>query len=193
VQPGAPDIERLLTAARTGERDAVAALTDTVYAQLRHVAAAYMRRESPGQTLQATALVHEAFIRLVRDRQVSWQDSAHFRAIAARSMRQILVERARARHAKKRGGMWQRITLDERTASAPPMTVGVAALDEALERLAAHDPQRAQLVELRFFGGLTIEETAAVLGVSPATVKRGWALAKAWLRRELETDARQQG
>jgi RNA polymerase sigma factor (TIGR02999 family) len=189
VQPGPEEVDRLLTAARAGKSDAVSALTDTVYAHLRRVAAGYMRREPPGQTLQATALVHEAFVRLVRDRHVSWQNSAHFRAIAARSMRQILVERARARHAQKRGSPWQRITLDERTAAAAPVTVGVEALDEALERLAALDPQRARLVELRFFGGLTIEETAEVLGVSPATVKRGWALARAWLRRELENDA----
>lgn len=193
MQPGPEEVDRLLTAARAGKSDAVSALTDTVYAQLRRVAAIYMRREPAGQTLQATALVHEAFLRLVRDRHVSWQNAAHFRAIAARSMRQILVERARARHAQKRGGPWQRITLDERTAAAPATTVDIEALDEALERLAAVDPERAKLVELRYFGGLTIEEAAEALGVSPATVKRGWALAKAWLRRELDTDVGLEG
>lgn len=184
----APDPARvtaLLNDARAGSAEALDALLPVVYKELRRVAAGYLRRERPGQTLQATALVHEAYLRLMRERHVAWQDRAHFCAIAARSMRQILVERARARRAAKRGGAWARITLDEGIAAAAEPEVDLEALDEALERLAARDPEQTRLVELRYFGGLTIEETASVLGVSPATVKRSWMVARAWLRKEL--------
>jgi RNA polymerase sigma factor (TIGR02999 family) len=160
-----------------------------IYGELRRLAAAYLRRERPGQTLQATALVHEAFVRLANERHVSWQNRAHFCAIAATSMRQILVERARRRRAAKRGGDPQRVTLDAGLFAEMPASIDVEALDDALERFAAIDPVRARIVELRFFGGLSIEETADVLGMSPATVKRGWALARAWLRRDLHGDA----
>jgi RNA polymerase sigma factor (TIGR02999 family) len=157
-----------------------------VYDELRRLAASYLRRERPGQTLQATALVHEAYLRLLRDRQQSWQNRAHFLAIAARSMRQILVERARARDSLKRGGDHARITLDEELVAGEGPSVDVVAIDAALQRLAALDRQQARIVELRFFGGLTVEETAEALGVAPATVKRHWSVAKAWLRRELD-------
>ncbi len=181
-------ISDLVDDASRGHAQAMSALLPIVYQELRRVAAGYLRRERPGQTLQATALVHEAYLRLLREQQVSWQNRAHFCAIAANSMRQILVERARARNAAKRGGGQHRITLDEAPAPAQGDDAGVDidALDQALTRLAALDPQQARLVELRYFGGLTIEETAEVLGVSPATVKRSWVVAKAWLRKELD-------
>jgi RNA polymerase sigma factor (TIGR02999 family) len=185
----APDPARvtaLLADARAGKAEALDALLPLVYAELRRVAAGYLRRERPGQTLQATGLVHEAYLRLMREQHVAWENRAHFCAIAANAMRQILVERARRRKAAKRGGAWARLTLDEGLAAAPEAEVDVEALDEALSRLAARDPNQARLVELRYFGGLTIEETAAVLDVSPATVKRSWMVARAWLRRELE-------
>jgi RNA polymerase sigma factor (TIGR02999 family) len=181
-------ISDLVDDASRGHAAAMSELLPIVYQELRRVAAGYLRRERPGQTLQATALVHEAYLRLLREQQVSWQNRAHFCAIAANSMRQILVERARARHAAKRGGDRQRITLDEAVTPAHGDDAGVDidALDQALTRLASLDAQQARLVELRYFGGLTIEETAEVLGVSPATVKRSWVVAKAWLRKELD-------
>ena len=164
----------------------VDALLPIVYEELRRLAAAYLRRERPGQTLQPTALVHEAYLRLMKDRPDRWQNRAHFCAIAAHSMRQILIERARARGAQKRGGAQPRVTLDEGlVAGEPSATVDLLALDQALERLAAVDPEQARLVELRFFGGLTIEETAEAMNISPATVKRHWTVARAWLAREL--------
>jgi RNA polymerase sigma factor (TIGR02999 family) len=155
-----------------------------VYAELRRVAAAYLRRERPGQTLQPTALVNEAYIRLA-GQHPRFQNRAHFCAIAANAMRQILVERARARGAQKRGGGAPRVTLNEALAASPGPAVDLDALDEALTRLAALDSQQARIVELRFFGGLSVEETAEALAISPATVKRHWAIARAWLAREL--------
>jgi RNA polymerase sigma-70 factor (ECF subfamily) len=161
-------------------------LLPIVYQELRRLAAGYLRRERPGQTLQPTALVHEAYLRLMKDRPGRWQNRAHFCAIAAHSMRQILIERARARGAAKRGGARQRITLDEGLVAGTDRSIDLIALDEALQRLAEIDPEQARLVELRFFGGLTVEETAEAMGISPATVKRHWTVAKAWLTRELE-------
>lgn len=160
-------------------------LLPIVYEELKKLAAAYLRRERPGQTLQPTALVHEAYLRLLKDRPGRWQNRAHFCAIAAHSMRQILIERARARGAQKRGGVQARVTLDEGMVAAGSQSVDLVALDEALERLEAIDPEQARLVELRFFGGLTIEETAEAMNISPATVKRHWTVARAWLAREL--------
>jgi RNA polymerase sigma-70 factor (ECF subfamily) len=183
--PDPAHVTALLQEARAGKAEALDALLPVVYQELRRVAAAYVRRERPGQTLQATGLVHEAYLRLMRDRNVHWENRAHFCAIAANAMRQILVERARARGAAKRGGAWNRLTLDEGAAKAPEPVVDVEALDQALARLAERDPDQARLVELRYFGGLTIEETAGVLGVSPATVKRSWMVARAWLKKEL--------
>ncbi len=175
-----------------------------VYDELRRIAARYLRRERPGHTLQATALVNEAFVRLAAERPQHFQNRTHFLAIAALGMRQILIQRARSRRRLKRGGAPQRVTLDEHLvpgAGFPPPpggyggqadvaqgrgAVDVEALDQALTRLAEIDPDLAHLVELRYFGGLTVEETADALGSSPATVKRHWALARAWLKRELE-------
>jgi RNA polymerase sigma factor (TIGR02999 family) len=196
--PNPTHVSQLVEQASKGKEEAMAELLPVVYGELRRVAAGYLRREKPGQTLQATALVHEAYLRLLREQHVSWQNRAHFCAIAANSMRQILVERARARNAAKRGGGFHRITLDDALSPAnlhaqAPAAGGAAgidieALDEALARLAVMDANQARLVELRYFGGLTIEETAEVLGVSPATVKRSWTVAKAWLKKELDAE-----
>jgi len=168
-------------------------LMPQVYDELRRLAANYLRRERPGQTLQATALVHEAFLRLSKEKNQPWKNRTHFLAIAALSMRQILVQRARARHAEKRGGAdAERITLDESLiADRIPDTTGgvdVLALDAALEKLAGLDAQQARIVELRYFGGLTVEEAADALDISPATVKRHWTLARAWLKKELSQE-----
>ena len=155
-----------------------------VYDELRRLAAAFMRRERPGQTLQATALVHEAYLRLA-GAGTPWTDQKHFIGIAARSMRQILVERARARGAQKRWAGMDRVSLTESLVHAANEDSMLPALDEALTRLEALDAEQARIVELRYFVGLSIEETADALGISPATLKRRWALARAWLFREL--------
>jgi RNA polymerase sigma factor (TIGR02999 family) len=183
--PSPEALSGLLERASRGDRQSIAELTPIVYQELRRLAANYLRRERPGQTLQATALVHEAYLRLLKDRQDRWQNRAHFCAIAANAMRQILIERARARHALKRGGARHKVTLDENLMPGPSTDVDVLALNEALERLAALDEQQARIVELRYFGGLTVEETAEALDMSPATVKRHWTVARAWLAREL--------
>jgi RNA polymerase sigma factor (TIGR02999 family) len=159
-------------------------LAPLVYGELRRVAAAYMRRERPGQTLQATALVHEAYLRLA-DAGTPWKDKRHFVGIAARSMRQILVERARARGAQKRWAALDRVSLSDALPVAAHEDAMLPALDEALERLEQVDPELARLVDLRFFAGLSIEEAADALQLSPATVKRRFALARAWLHRAL--------
>jgi RNA polymerase sigma factor (TIGR02999 family) len=163
-------------------------LMPEAYQELRRLAAAYLRRERPGQTLQPTALVHEAYLRLAKDKPGRWQNRAHFCAIAANAMRQILVERARARAAIKRGGGQPKVTLVENLEAGGdnrPAPVDVLAIDEALERLAALDAQQARIVELRYFGGLSVEETAEALGISPATVKRDWSVARAFLAQQL--------
>ena len=170
------------------------ALVPLVYDELRRIASRYVSRERPGQTLQPTALVNEVYVRLSAERARHFENRTHFLAIAARSMRQILIQRARARHAAKRGAAPQRVTLDDRNlgeagragASAETGAVDLLALDVALARLAAIDPDQARIVELRYFGGLTVEETAEAVGVSPATVKREWAMARAWLQVALE-------
>jgi RNA polymerase sigma-70 factor, ECF subfamily len=165
-------------------------LLPDAYQELRRLAAAYLRRERPGQTLQPTALVHEAYLRLARDKPGRWQNRAHFCAIAANAMRQILVERARARGAVKRGGGQPRVTLvddiDVATGNDGPAPIDLLALDQALTRLAELDPRQARIVELRYFGGLSLEETAEALDVAPATVKRDWTVARAFLARELD-------
>ena len=184
--PNADEVERLLARAAAGDERAMADLMPLVYDELRRIAGRYMRRERPGQTIQATALVHEAYLRLLKDRAKDWHTRAHFVGIAANAMRQILVERARARHAAKRGGGGERVTIDEGSVAGPSAPVDVEALDEALERLAALDARQARIVELRFFGGLTVEEAADVVGISPATLKRDWTVARAWLKRELD-------
>ena len=157
-----------------------------VYDELRRVAAAYMRRERPGQTLQATALVHEAYLRLA-DAGTPWNDRRQFVGIAARSMRQILVERARARGAQKRWGALNRVSITDSLALASDPEVMLPALDEAIDRLAQIDAEQAKIVELRYFAGMSVEEAADAMGISPATLKRRWALARAWLFRELST------
>jgi len=155
-----------------------------VYDELRRLAAAYMRRERPGQTLQATALVHEAYLRLAQT-GTPWNDRRHFVGIAARSMRQILIERARARGAQKRWGGMNRVSItDSLVLAADPETM-LPALDEALNKLEQIDPEQAKIVELRYFGGMSVEEAADAMEMSPATLKRRWALARAWLFREL--------
>jgi RNA polymerase sigma factor (TIGR02999 family) len=186
-----PDtVVSLIDGARQGNEEALAKLVPLVYDELRRLAASHLRRERPGQTLQATALVHDVYLRLLQDSTLSWQNRAHFFGIAARSMRQILIERARARHAAKRGGDQIRVTFDPGLMVFASDGLDVEALDEALTRLSSLDPELARVVEVRFFGGLSIEETAEALGISPATVKRRWTLAKAWLARELNgTDA----
>lgn len=181
--PGA--VTRLLASARSGSQAAFDDLFPLVYGELRRIAAREMRDEKPGRTLQTTALVHEAYLRLLKDASLSFENRAHFLGIAARAMREILIERARARVAQKRGGHAVRITLDDVTVPTPAPSVDVLALDEALQRLAGLDKRHARVVELRYFGGLSVEETAAALDVSPATVKRAWTLARAWLYREL--------
>lgn len=162
------------------------ALAPAVYNELRKLAAAYMRRERPGQTIQATALVHEAYLRLA-GAGTPWHDERHFVGIASRAMRQILVERARARGAQKRWGALDRVSLVESLVGAKAEDAMLPALDEALSRLEKIDPQQARIVELRFFGGLGIEEAAEALDISPATLKRRWSLARAWLFRELSS------
>ncbi len=185
TDPTPGEVTRLLLAWRGGDRGALDALVPFVYSELRRQAARYLGRQRPGHTLQATALVHEAFLRLIDQTGVSFQDRAHFFAVASRAMRQILVDHARRRGAEKRGGAATRLALEDGTAAVEPRGVDLVALDGALERLEALDPEQARLVELRFFGGLTIEETAVVLGRSPATVKRSWGSARAWLYGEL--------
>jgi RNA polymerase sigma factor (TIGR02999 family) len=165
------------------------ALVPVVYDELRRLAAGYIRRERPGQTLQPTALVHEAYLRLA-DAGSPWNDRRHFIAIAARSMRQILVERARARGAKKRWAALDRVTLSDSLVAASDPHSMLPALDEALTRLEQIDPEQARIVELRFFAGLTVEEAADALGLSAATLKRRWSLARAWLFRELSDQGR---
>jgi len=178
-------VSELIEHARSGDQHALDELLPHVYGELRRIAGRYVRRERQGGTLQATALVHEAYVRLAKDTDLSFENRSHLLGIAAHAMREILVERARARGAQKRGGRDARITLDEGMLADAAEQVDTLALHTALEKLAALDRQQEQIVELRFFGGLTIDETAEVLAVSPATVKRSWAVARAWLFREM--------
>jgi RNA polymerase sigma factor (TIGR02999 family) len=165
---------------------AVSALMPVVYDELRRLARYYLAQERAPQTIQATALVHEAYLRLAKDKRQEWQGRTHFQAIAAIAMRRILVERARARAASKRGGSRARVTLNEALVANDDQPSEILALDVALTKLAEIAPRRARIVELRFFGGLTVDETSAVLKISPATVKRGWTIARAWLRQEMD-------
>ena len=175
----------LLQAWSRGDRAALDELTPRVYDQLRRLAAQRLAQEKPGQTLQATALVHEAYLRLVEVTNVDWQNRAQFFAITARIMRNILLDAARARTAAKRGGHQARVNLDEIPEAPTGEESDLLALDEALDALAAVDPRKAQVIELRFFGGLSVEETAAALHVSPETVMRDARVARAWLKRDL--------
>ena len=176
---------QLLVAWGEGDRAALDRLMPLIYEELRRLAHQYMSRERPGHTLQTSELVNEAYIRLIDQRDVHWQNRAHFFGIAAQMMRRILVDYARRRHYAKRGGAARRVSLDEAMIVTEERAADVVALDEALKSLAEIDPRQSQIVELRFFGGLSIEETAEVLAVSPGTVMRDWTLAKAWLRRAI--------
>jgi RNA polymerase sigma factor (TIGR02999 family) len=189
VSPPPADVTQLLRAWSGGNDAALEQLLPLVETDLRRLARRYMGRERHGHTLQATALVNEAFIRLCDARHLSWQDRAHFLGISARLMRRILVDHARASSSQKRGGGGQRVTLDEALLVSPEPAVDLVALDRALETFATVDARKSRVVELRFFGGLSIQETAAVLQVSEDTVKRDWRLAKLWLRRALERGA----
>ena len=182
-QPGR--ITVLLERWSDGDRSALDELTPIVYTELRQLAVAYLRRERPGHTLQATALVNEAYLRLVGQTRGRWQGRKHFYGIAARLMRQVLVEHARKHQADKRGGGRVRVTLSHAEEVSASPEVDVLAVHEALDRLASFDMQQARIVELRFFGGLSIAEAADALGVGHATVEREWGLARAWLRKEL--------
>jgi RNA polymerase sigma factor (TIGR02999 family) len=164
----------------------LAALMPLVYDELRRIADRYIRNERPGQTIQATGLVNEVYLRLAAERPREFANRSHFVAIAALSMRQLLVQRARARAAQKRGGRPERVTLDDGMLVDEGQSVDLIALDDALTRLASLDPVQAKIVELRYFGGLTVEETAEALDSSPATVKREWAMARAWLKQALD-------
>jgi RNA polymerase sigma-70 factor, ECF subfamily len=183
--PTSHEVTRLLVAWSDGDQAALEQLTPLVYRELHRLAEGYMQRERPGHLLQTTALVNEAYMRLIDWKNVCWQNRAHFFGVAAQLMRRILVDFARARHQDKRGGAMRRVSFDEAEAAPVKQSAEFIALDEALDRLATIDPRRSRMVELRFFGGLSEEETAEVLKVSPRTVRREWSLARAWLRREL--------
>jgi RNA polymerase sigma factor (TIGR02999 family) len=179
-------VSKLLLNWGQGDQAAREALIPLVYDELRRLARRHLRRERPGHTLQSAALVNEAYLRLIRQDQPQWQNRAHFFGVAAQLMRHILVDLARNRVAAKRGAGAPRLTLDPEVALPQKREVDVVALDDALNQLAALDLKQSRVVELRFFGGLSIEETSVVLGISPATVKREWATARAWLQREMK-------
>lgn len=178
-------VSKLLLSWGKGDQQAREALIPLVYDELRRLARRHLRRERPDHTLQSAALVNEAYLRLVRQEQPHWENRAHFFGVAAQLMRHILVDHARSRAAAKRGAGAPRISLDPEVALPQGREMEVVALDDALNQLALLDPQQSRVVELRFFGGLSIEETSVVLGISPATVKREWATARAWLQREM--------
>jgi RNA polymerase sigma factor (TIGR02999 family) len=188
MPPPPQDVTQLLLAWHGGDQAALHQLMPIVYDELHRVARHYLRREGDAPSLQTTMLVHEAYLRLVDVRQVQWQGRAHFLAIAARLIRQILVDLARQRGCQKRGGGGRHVALDESEIGGERPDEDLAALDEALQALAEVDPRKSQVVELRFFGGLTEKEIAEVLQVSPETVKRDWRFAKAWLRRHLSEE-----
>jgi RNA polymerase sigma factor (TIGR02999 family) len=178
-------VTRLLLQWTDGDANALDQLLPLVYDELRRLAQSYLRKENVGHTLQSTALVHEAYLRLIDQRNVSWQNRSHFFGIAAQMMRRVLVDHARAHNAAKRGSGGIKVTLEEGLVAADQRDVNVIALDGALNKLAEIDPQQSRIVELRFFAGLSIEDTAELLKISPATVKRDWAMAKAWLYGEM--------
>ena len=180
-----PGITRLLRAWSAGEEGALDRLAPLIYNELHRIARLHMRRERPGNTLQTTALLNQAWLQLAGGRLASWQDRAHFFAVASQIMRRILVDAARTRQAGKRGGGVFRLELNESIDAAPPRDAELLALDDALDSLAIFDARKARVVEMRFFGGLSVDETAEVLKVSPQTVMRDWKLARAWLKREI--------
>jgi RNA polymerase sigma factor (TIGR02999 family) len=182
------NVTRMLIDWSGGDRNVAERLMPLVYEELRGLARQYLQREREDHTLQATGLVHEAYLRLVDQTTTTWRDRAHFFAVAAGVMRRVLVDYARKHRAAKRGGGLEKIQLDEAVLLLPERDVDLVALDEVLKDLEKLDPRQSQTVELRFFGGLTVEEVAEVLGISPRTVKREWRLARAWLRREIKND-----
>ena len=186
---GTQQITDLLKDWEEGSADALEKLMPMVEGELRRIAANYMRRESPGHTLQTTALVNEAFLKLVDQRNVRWQNRAHFFAVASQAMRRILLDHARAQQRKKRGGKTHHLGLEEIAVIAPEKSGELIALDEALDALATFDPKKSRIVEMRFFGGMTVKEVARVLGIAPVTVMLHWRLAKAWLQREMRKPA----
>lgn len=185
-QADSENITRLLIQLTNGNQDAVDALLAMIYDELRRLAASYLRRERPDHTLQPTALVHEAYMRLIDQTQVNWQNRAHFFGVAAQMMRRILVDHARVHNAEKRGHEYQKLSLDENIDKAVERSHELIMLDDALKTLAEVDPQKSRIVELRYFGGLTVEETAEVMGVTPITIKRHWRMAKAWLYGQMQ-------
>jgi RNA polymerase sigma-70 factor (ECF subfamily) len=182
---GSAEVTKLLQEWTNGEEQALDRLVPQIHRELRKLAASYLRKERPDHTLQPTALVNEAFLKLIDQRAVRWQNRAHFFGIAAQAMRRILVDHARAHGASKRGDGAKRVPLEDAEMIGGVVDIDLLALDEALTRLAAIDPQQSRVVELRFFGGLTMEETAEVMHISPATVGREWRMAKAWLFAEM--------
>jgi RNA polymerase sigma factor (TIGR02999 family) len=190
VEPVDPvEITRLLRAWENGDRAALDALTPRVYDELRRMARRYMQNERAGRTIQATALVNEVYLRLVDVTGTCWQDRVHFFAVSANIMRRLLVDQARSRGSAKRGGAGHRVNLDDAPeVAAPGRDREIVALDDALKILAEIDPRKARVIELRFFGGLSVEETAEVVGISPQSVMRDWKLAKAWLQREMKKE-----
>jgi RNA polymerase sigma factor (TIGR02999 family) len=189
----APGVTQLLVNWSKGDQAALERLMPLVYGELHRLAAAYLRRERPNHTLQSTALVHEAFMRLVNQQDVEWRNRAHFYAIAAQMIRRILVDYARSQRAEKRGAGAVKLELDEALAVPQKSDVDLLGLNDALERLAEMDPRQGRIVELRFFAGLSIEETAEVMQLSPASIKREWNSARAWLFRDLTRNPGAQG
>ncbi len=188
MEPSAHEVTRLLQAWSEGDQSALDRLIPLVYQELHRLAHHYMVRERSGHTLQTTALLNEAYVRMVDSAKPSWQSRTHFYAVSAQVMRRILVDWARSRQALKRGGLEQPIELDEDLVVADAPGADLVSLDDALKALAAIDPRKSEVVELRFFGGLSVEETAEVLKVSPETVMRDWKFTKSWLRRELSKE-----
>ncbi len=186
--PPLQDVTQLLRAWNNGEQEALDQLIPLVYHELHRLAHRYMGRERSAHTLQSTALVHEAYERLINLKDVSWQNRAHFFAVSAQVMRRILVDYARSRRYSKRGGEWRQVPLNEAVAVFHDRRTDIVALDDALQALAAIDPRKSRVVEMRFFGGLSIKETAEVLNVSEETVQRDWRLAKVWLLRQLSRE-----
>jgi RNA polymerase sigma factor (TIGR02999 family) len=187
AQHSAEDVTTLLSQMARGEAEAASRLIPLVYDELHRLAAAYMRRERGDHTLQATALVNEAYLKLIEQRSVDWQGRSHFFGLAAQMMRRILIDHARGHLRGKRGGGERPVPLDEAVVFSPEQSSELIRLDESLLRLAKIDPRQAKIVELRFFGGLTVEQTAEVMGISPKTVKRDWSVAKAWLHGDLKS------
>jgi RNA polymerase sigma factor (TIGR02999 family) len=182
----APDVTQLLVNWTNGDKSALDQMTPVLYEELRRLARHFLAAERPGHTLQPTALVHEAYLRLVNQRSADWRNRAQFLGLAASMMRRILINHAEARHAAKRQGDAQRVAVGENPGGSAPMQLDILALNRSLDDLTALDPQQARVVELRYFGGLSIEETAEVIGISPATVKREWVAARLWLLRHME-------